>query len=347
MLNRLLNRERLFFDERGVTLVELMISVAIFGTLVIASMTFFAEQAKFTGRGQNAIKLSDEMSDFTDSVDLYLRNTTQLISCGCNSAGACAFNETIDCTTAGNCNNSVLVRFETETALDPGVSPYSGCLYDSSPEVAASITNPPLMLRGCKKRFRLSYTPPTQTGTAASQPGELVLSLENPTDNSVASVIARFSGVYFLSCGHLSYSYTNPLSGLVDTFISSDNFRIQIRAKAKMYNAPLGDTAYESWHPSETGLRFNSGVHREFLGEYTFENLSYKGVVFGMSTTILDCIPDGMASPSASQCCSNFLSVDGDCLAASQCIANGEGYAVMTECCSKFGINNKCMFTNL
>ncbi|MGZ6311149.1 MAG: PilW family protein, partial [Bdellovibrionota bacterium] len=72
------------WNQRGMTLVELMVSTALFGILVLGMMTLFSENSKKVAKSQNESRLSEQLVEFSEAIENTLGNATQLISCACN-----------------------------------------------------------------------------------------------------------------------------------------------------------------------------------------------------------------------------------------------------------------------
>lgn len=314
----------------GVTLVELMVAVALFGVLSLAMMTLFGDHSLQIAKARNEARLSEQLGEFSEALDLYLGGVTQVISCGCTNSNPCVYSpgatETEDCTApsvACAVAPNPLFRFEMEDAANPAVSiPSAGCLNSGSSTVAAGITPDQMILRGCKKRMRLTYTPPViEVGPTHSQPGTLTIGLEDPTVASPAlgaglTTLHTLRGVYMVRCGHISPTGTG--TGVA----SKDHFRLQIRMKERIRNdiAPTDANLYESW--AQAGLNFWRGTHREVSLDFAFQNLSVHGVHFGKPFSFRDCVL-GSSFSAEGNCCSGFRLVNGNCLPMDNCVAGG------------------------
>ncbi len=348
-------RENSVLGSSGTTLVELMVAVALFGVLSLAMMTLFGDHSLQIARARNEARLSEQLGEFSEALDLYLSGVTQVISCGCTNSNPCIYSagatELEDCTVASvDCNVAPdpLLRFEFEDAANPSDAvPAAGCLNSGSSPVAVAIAPDRMILRGCKKRMRLTYTPPVlEVGPTPSQPGTLTIDREDPTVASPTqgaglTTLHTLRGVYMVRCGHLS-----PTGS--DTGVASkDHFRLHIRMKERIRNdiAASDLNMYESW--AQGGLGFFRGTHRETSLDFSFQNLSVHGVHFGKPFSFRDCVLGSSSSADGSYCCSGYRLVNGNCLPMDNCVAGGPpplrvGVApsdpsdpnALAECCS-------------
>ncbi len=144
--------ENLPMRSSGVTLVELLVAVGLFGVLSLGKTQVFVAFMEQNTRNDREIGLNETMREFSDRLDLELGNMTQLLGCGCGDAASrCVYNDTTaasDCASFGSgCNvpcspSSALCRtlliWETEVAQSPGSASSAGNCNGST------------ALRGCK-----------------------------------------------------------------------------------------------------------------------------------------------------------------------------------------------------
>lgn len=341
----------------GVTLVELMVAVGLFGVLSLAMMTLFGDHSTQIAKARNEARLSESLGEFSEALDLYLSGVTQVISCGCGFDGItivgtpCTYVEGAtgleDCKErSAPCWNPIL-RFEYEDAGNPSLpTPAAGCVNSGSSTVSAAITPEQLILRGCKKRMRLSYTAPViEVGATASQPGTLTLDLEdpkvaNPAPGAGLTTLHTLRGVYLVRCGHVEPTGTGTGKA------SKDHFRLRLRLKERLRNDAASTSAsYESW--AKLGKNFWSGTHREISLDFSFQNLSVHGVHFGKPFSNRDCVL-GSSSSADGNCCSGYRLVSGACMSMDSCKKGGKALSggnefpsdpgnpafAFAECCS-------------
>jgi len=340
-----MNNNRKTLDISGTTLVELMVSTGLFSLVCLALASLFADHAKYSAKAQNDARLSESLLEFADTLETYLNNTTQVIACGCNSGGTppCGFSEAVDCTTAGNCNNTALLKFETETSPTPDATSADGCIFPAANAILpGGVTTNRLMLRGCKLQLQLSYTPPTQViGATPSQPGVLTLDLINPNTGAVARTLNQLPGVFSVKCGASSFVYVDESGANVNQLVH-DQFKLDISVKTRASNLGLGDPSYESWHPLDTAFNFLRGTQRQIVENFAFRNLSVRGVMYGKAHSFMSCALDGQTEDQGN-CCSGYRYATGLCMPMSACLGSGQTPADFAECCSHVVYGGTCL----
>jgi prepilin-type N-terminal cleavage/methylation domain-containing protein len=288
----------------GVTLVELMVAVGLFGVLSAALTQVFVGFMEQNTRSEREIELNESLREFTDRLDLELGNMTQLLGCSCG-VSRCVYN---DDTSSGGVNcastncGSTLLLWETETAQSTGSASSAGACNGST------------SLRGCKKFRKLVLTRPAANGTT---PGKIEIQ-----DATSGQILASISGITQAYCGR-------------NNDIQTTGFKVRVQAKSRnKNNSTPSSPDFESWSLAQpSGAR---GIHRELTAEVNFRNLNSPGVHFGNSSTLRSCVADGSATNNANQCCSNYRSSStGRCLARSQCKKSGESPdTTRNSCCS-------------
>jgi hypothetical protein len=303
------------FDEKGTTLIELMVAMGLFGGISVALMSLFSSYLAESMVAQNQVALNEAINEFHERLDTELGNVTQVIGCACGSAN-CVFNSSapVDCMKEGATCKTVLLRWETEKSNSPFLRQKSGCLGEG-----VGKTREQIELRGCKARMRLVMEPPVK-GTGI--PGEVRIERDDlPPDAAPSEILARLPGVYSLSCGRSSG--TEP-----------GQFRLELKAKARDRNDGVTSSAFEGFHPDDAG--FNRGTHRSFFADLSFRNLNTSGVFFGRIQKIPSCVRDGeKASQSGASCCSGFFDSNLKCLPTTECLGSGrESDSAGLDCCS-------------
>lgn len=328
-------------NELGMTLLEVIISMSIFtiSALFIASVAEY--QAKNQVLSSNVAKLNQDLLEFSLLIENHLSNATWIKSVTCantlvdtdsivgSAVDSCFLGDSTYCSTTS------VIEFETETAMDPmALTPTSGT--NCSLGNTAATQTDTSFTRGCKKQFKLTYTPPSgATATTpfdAGQPGTLIL-----TDTASSNEISKLTGVYFFRCG---FEPTRP--DQIATSAPAAALAIEIRAKSRSNNQQkvdlIGDLdswAPSTWDASQTGP-FLKGIHRSLSFSVAFRNISTPGVHFGSTRTISNCISDNQDSTSGLSCCSGYYSnKTGKCLARTSCKVHGEVAESTDEsCCS-------------
>jgi prepilin-type N-terminal cleavage/methylation domain-containing protein len=291
----------------GLTLVELLISVALFGVLSLAVAEIFVYFTTQTVRSEREIQMNESIREFHEYVDLELGNATQIIGCRCgpmpSSGLTCRYNPSNaignDCGSSGRPCGDILLTWETENSQRP---------FEAS---AVGNCNGAGDLRGCRQFRSLRVTPATDT-----TPG--LLTLEN---SQTGQVLSRLSGVTEVYCG-----MTHPTQ--------NNGFRLRTRLKSRFRNG--NDSAspdFESWR--RDGNRWQQGLHREVNIEVDFRNLGHPGLHYGKSSTQRNCLPDGRLSGDEDRCCSGYLNRTGTrCWAQASCGRAGSVSPRAENCCS-------------
>jgi prepilin-type N-terminal cleavage/methylation domain-containing protein len=327
---------RILTNSKGLTLVELMVTVALSGISSLMLMTMLASYSEHVARAQNDSNLSEQLVSFGDVLDSYLGNATLIQSCGC--ANNCVFstaaaNETTDdCTTNGTCpsgTGSPILRFEYEDSGDAGLVAFGTCGF-SGGFLPAAVPDG-LVPRGCKRRARLTYTRPT-TAAAGGQMGSLALTMEDAAGVPAIAPILQLTGVTYFRCGHPPdpVNPANPDTGA---------FKMSIRAKARANNYGPRDPRFDGWHPIDP--LFAQGTHRSQKMDISFRNLNSAGIMFGKSSGEQNCTIDGAADPNGN-CCSGYwdpgtklcMEMTETAPGVGGCLRRGVAAASVTQCCS-------------
>lgn len=298
-------------DQGGLTLVELMVGTALGGILVIAMIWLFIYSRGREVSSRNQSDLSEKLGQFSQMLEVYLTNATEIRACGCNRAGECVYDPAVDCVRSPASCVAPLVDFITEDSLDPGAFAGADC-HEGTPNPRVSTTPPRLPPRGCKKRIQvllvqptpISATVPARVGT----PGRLIL-----RDVTRGVDLADLSGVYSVSCGQAPDS-GGTASGLQFSF----NILAKSRGSNILESSDPG--ALDGWHPSDASI--NQGIHRSYLSTVPFRNISQNGLHFGKTITYDSCTRDGLIAPEGN-CCSRYRDNNGRCIAQSACIRAG------------------------
>jgi prepilin-type N-terminal cleavage/methylation domain-containing protein len=373
--------ERMPFNkapEAGMTLVELMVSVGLFGILSLGLAEMFASNSRMSARAQNESKLSEQVVDFSQALENYLTNATQIL--GCNCANGCVLPDLTglssppagtDCMSGNNCGSGStaapgadILIFEYEDAnnpTDPAINGQCevtalGGLVDAKGRLTNNGISPDaLTLRGCKKRIHLTAIQPTApTATAPGSPGQLALYLEDPA-NPGSLLPDPVKVVGGISSGSAGAGQMTGTAGVFQMFCGQtpipgtaiaapDHFRIQFSVKTRTNNTQdVTSPFFEGWTPGSAN--FNLGIQRTYNFDISMHNLNVPGVQFGKSQTLLNCTQDGGNAPDGN-CCSGYMDVNGNCLPMAGCTVSGQAppTGIWSECCSHkiFSVTGNC-----
>lgn len=334
----------LVLDSRGVTLTEVLISSALFGVLALGVADLSSQNGLFAGRAQNEAQLSEDIHEFSEALDLHLSSATSITACNCGAD--CLFPSppaappaSANCPGA-DCEN--LLVFDTEDSTDPGIEASGpNCEFGTANPFPGAAAPDGYVFRGCKKRMRLRYVPPTQAPPSGTgRQGELFLETLNRATGEFA-MAASLRGVTGLNCGYPRFS---AISGATNA--NSGQFKIGLRTKAPLRRRPPASDEFEGWHPNDP--RFARGLHRELSKDIELPNLSAKGVHFGKTVSYLKCVRDTDVpnTSSSGNCCSGYRFANGACMPIGACLPRGAtpsntdpalGFA---ECCSHQLLND-------
>ena len=296
----------------GVTLVELMVAVGLFGVLSLGMSEVFIAFMTQNRRVENEIELNEMIHEFQDRLDLELGNATQIIMCSCGGT-KCTFTDYIGTRNCGGstapCGNPILT-WETEATTTPATN-----------QSSISSCNSGAGLRGCKQFRALNITPATDT-----TPGTLTI-----TDAVSGTVLSTLSGVTELYCGRSSST-------------QATGFKLRVRSKTRMYNQnDTSSSDFESWKKS--GQNWTQGIHREFNMQIDFRNLSQPGVHFGKSSTNRNCLAAGATAANSEECCSGYRSgTSNQCMNSASCSKAGATPSTPEACCShQIDGDGKCL----
>ncbi|MEK7690447.1 MAG: type II secretion system protein, partial [Bdellovibrionota bacterium] len=338
-------------NQRGVTLVELLISTSLFGFLMVAVSSIFATQATNSARSSNENEFNEQLSSFANTLESYLTNTTQLIDCSCQGATNCVVGNAGSCAQAGKedyCQSSSYIEVETEGADDPSEAGGSGNCNQAGDRGA---TPEGMHSRGCKRIIRVTYDPPTKVSGAdpswtVGKPGKITI---DDRTSGTPQIIQEFKGAYFFRCGQ------HPVDSSNLTTPSSDLFRLEIKAKTRHSNLTDFSTEAEAdgWYPAvgsnAADPGFMTGTHRQFASDFTFRNWNVPGVHFGRTTTYPECIQfddavKNVGITSDRLCCSGYYDPGPNvCIAQSACAPRGTGGVPAAVCCSKMRKAGVCL----
>lgn len=320
--------------DRGLTLVELMVSVSIMGVLSLAMLSLLGDHSRKTAQVNAYVQLSERTQEMTQVFDSIVSNTTQWLSCQCGNS--CVWDANASFYESGDTVDTI-ATFISESSTEPEQLATGPCIGGDSNPAPGSPTG--LQLRGCKQVYALTFRRPhLSLDPGGAMPGSLQLRMA--TAEAVVSpekwkVLFEMPGVYRIRCGHPIIANTGgrPLVAL-------NSFRMEISAKAGLSprncNAQNGITENcEIWALKEGVDNRARGTYRTVTTEATFKNLTTRGVFFGRATTSLKCLPDKTSvTPSMeSQCCSGFANL-GSCLAMRNCLPAGTPATQAIACCS-------------
>lgn len=298
-------------QNSGLTLVELMVSVALFGFAASMLATLFVQFAGKRTRSQNSSELAERLSQFAQSLEVYVTNATEIRNCGCNISNNCIYDPARECGLTGDCGLPLL-EIITEDSLDPGSFPGPECFgATTNPRVGS--TFPGLIPRGCKKRIQVQgFAPSTMTvgpPAVVGTPGRL--DIVDVTTGWV--VLQSLVGTYAVTCGLVG-------SGAGDPAGTQFYFDIRVKARNSNLNTSPTPNLLEGWHPADP--EFQRGTHRAYLTAIPFRNLTQPGLHYGKTVTFDNCTRDGDPAPEGN-CCSRYRDTVGTCIPQAACIRAG------------------------
>lgn len=292
----------------GVTLVELLVVVALFGGLSIALATMMADFSTRNQRHFRHAQISQEIFEFSEAMEVYLTNTVRVTNCRCG--GKCVFPAApMGCATPP-CTTDLL-EFEIEDSSNPGqVAATAPCLDPGQRSSPATVDG--LLPRGCKRSLLLRYleSDPTNPALGLGTLGALAI-----VDPLQGAVLHKLEGILNLNCG------MTPTDATI---------------------CPASDTEDANCRPSGTDFRLEievlvlGQVYREVSTTVPFHNITVRGVHFGKTQSALNCKKNGLVTTDGN-CCSGYVNSTGTCIAADQCVVAGgnvSGAFGWTECCS-------------
>lgn len=328
--------------QHGFSLNELLIAIAISGTLSLAIVGLLINTNQTSAQIARQSEHARETEDFIYALEQYVGQLVQLVRCNCDTDATPCNNQSL--VEAPNYSASPVVpvmRFVVENAVDPMIdakNAAANCIYTDLDPIDGSTITP----RGCKQLLELRYTRPQATnGAIASQPGELSLvwTLPDTPPNSVAgTVLARLTNVTRFAC-----TMTAPTGQLSN---SEMLFNIETKTRVNNINVPTA-SGYETWSPNDIAAyapTFNWGLHRKHSVEVSFRNLITPGIQFGKIQRMRNCVENGLAANSFTDCCSDYRNATtGLCIAQSACKHNpGDGTTAVASYTPSAGAIDEC-----
>jgi len=295
---------------KGTTLIELLISVGLFGVVALGISSLYIESSKRALDLENNAKLSEEMLVFANSLEILLTNTTAIFNCNCQDD--CVF-DILSPPLPTSSPGSPAIIFEIENAYNPAQKATDGCYYHKTKEVTSgghdlnSIDD--LIPRGCKQTLKIEFTAPS--AESINDPiVDATGKLEIFDFNNDAQAIFSLEGIESFICGMPKGEQRKATSSYLTNY-----FHYEIKIK-------------------------RAGVRRQITANIPFRNFNSQGIHFGKIKSLLNCVSAGESSD-IGNCCSGYgkLNSDGglDCISADDCLkptAVGVTSDHRTLCCS-------------
>jgi prepilin-type N-terminal cleavage/methylation domain-containing protein len=300
-------------DSAGFTLVELMITSALFGILSVAIGSMLAQHTKRVIRAQNAAMVAEQLAEFSLTLENYISNATFVFKSQASAVAPANQYTAIpaaggggDCL-MGGCPNPVLM-FQSEDSASPMVTPTGNCLSPNNAPVPSSVAPGGLVLLGCKHQYSLSFTPPTADG---KNPGILAL-----TEFTSGKTISQLTGVYGFVAGYVASEAAGTLN--------KNQYRFEIHMKARATNVAPGDPEFDGWYPGSQN--FGNGYHRDLVTDVNLRNIATRGVYFAKAYAEANCDRDGQVSVMGI-CCSGYYDAS-----SKTCLAMADGTSAAAGC---------------
>ena len=281
---------KLLSNQFGMTLVELMVSSALFGIIGMTMAGLYGSYLERNASVRKSAVMGEDLIEISATLDVIFSNVVEILSCSCNSGDPipCSFytdgTPNPDCTFGSSCGTGTiktLLDVIVEDSNDPSRISDGDCLRNNAIiEVAGT-----LVPRGCKKRYSLSYSVPTKIDTSTTppetgNPGRLLV-----TNVTTGQVLTTIPGIYSVRCGRVRASGNTLLS---------NRFHLEMKLKQRddTQNAKVNPLDLEGWWPGDPAIgpldrdpNFFKGYHREVSGSINFRNLETQGVYYGKTTT--------------------------------------------------------------
>lgn len=365
------HRKKLNCSDRGATLIELMISLAITGIITLAAAALLTRVTQLQVKSSNESSNAEDLSLFNQFLHQYIDQSV-MFYCNCTSSPTCYFDPTWGSTkdacdlgrqfvsaNAPDCASNtagvapvpvVLAAFVTETAPNPLSVPGAQCYMPAN--WSAGVT-PSVSAKGCKKVIQLVYTRASRAdsvaGGLASQPGVLelrdVTAFMNtksdikyfPLYNAIATAktIASLRDVSVAKCG-LTVDLTTLGASNQSTMSGFQlNVNLKILGRRVISTTKNNESGVSSYNPADADFVSGNAITRVFQDVYSFKNIDQRGRMFGPTTT-RPCLATGQASADWRDCCTSHL----DSITGSKCsdTCSSSGTPGMTnegQCCSK------------
>jgi hypothetical protein len=343
----------------GFTLVELMVGLACASMVFLAAGVVFFRGTELSAYFFRNASVMEQVSDGITQLSAFMPQIIHIRTCNCSAAGASS-GASCTWTSATEWNDPVLDYGipSPVTLLDADYeSGFGGAGIGAAQYLTADQTltsyyaglgceaaHPGgITSRGCRKRLRLIYTPPTAvSGSTPSTPGELRLDLNDTSWSGTTTSLrigniqantARSSrvGITKLSCG-----FATPNAGQIGT-----DFVINMRMKVKSSGVEdVTNAFYESWYPG--GTNYSKGFVRESKLRFSFLNLSPRGMYQWRIASVKGCKIAGQAATSREECCSMALNAAGNACVAG-CIQSTQVATNNSQCCSEKIVGGVCI----
>ncbi len=328
------------------TLLEVMVSTALVGVIMIALMFLLFQTGLFNTRVSQDNETIQGVADTVQQFSSVISNATRIKTCYCggttSSRAACAWDGLNNPWRDPVMNNGatspvVLLKGEYEAfdgtqtpgitagsmaALTTGNISLGGLTCNGTSSNLASS-----LLRGCKVDFELDYTAPTKMSTSPSLAG--MVKLKMGTTKSVQIGAATSSGAHGLGVTQLSCGFNWGAAGTSGTdFV----LNMRLMARQNIVN-DVTNPNYVTWYPndpSDTHSNYAKAMVRDVQLKFAMRNLETRGVYFWKPEAVKRCLKNTAASGPA-QCCSHAW--DGtNCLM--YCVPAGTAATAATACCS-------------
>ncbi|MBN22299.1 MAG: hypothetical protein CL678_13540 [Bdellovibrionaceae bacterium] len=335
----------------GMTLLEIMISIALMGMVGLTAATLFTQHIVNKTVSENETEMSEDFNAFLNVFEIQMSNTTEILGCNCGGLGggvqACIFNEARECALTQPCgpisgafpNHQIMLDLIVETSDTPTAPAAAGCI--ANPGSASGIVG-----RGCKKNIQILLENPSPVTAAAGvtnigTSGKLKIV---DATGGANRVLHELEGVYSFKCGQTP---TDPTAGTQNP--AGTDFKVVIRSKARRQKAIrwTDPNLVEGWWPGDptsggaaavADNGFYKGSHREVASSIPLRNISQVGTYFGSTNSFRGCTADGQ-TPVSGNCCSGYMDENAVCLSANNCVTSGNAYAGIFDigiasCCS-------------
>lgn len=366
-------------NQRGYTLVELMVAVGISGFLFFALMSLLSQSTNFAAYFNGAAASVEGASEAIAQLNSIMPQVVRVRACGCQGASStfatnCTWSEPSssdpnigkdpvqtwynNATQAANGLEIFTGDFEWFSGNIPSTSlgtisalyksnisaaSVGGCTETNSPPDSTVATVTGTTPKGCKVPVRLFYMSPVMENVsyagAPSTPGYLRILVGNQSESNATAGLWIGRGSSARN-GENGIEVAQLSCGFVQAAGQTSGMLFALNLKIKSRSSSMNTVTSSDYESwHPSGKNFFRGTVRDLRFKYSFRNLSTRGVYQWRVQGTRNCKENGASAIDKSQCCSLAMNGSGQCQA---CVKAGQvGYA--TQCCSEQNFAGVCL----